>query len=134
MNAELTEFLRSQWGTASPTQYGSQLNPIVEPQGQRLPNGTRTGASGLGAPVIGVAPEVPVTAETLGIAPPQCPPKMTPIIGSDGRWVCVPQSQSGGVGQIVLLGVVGYLAYSWWKDREKGKRHTTPKEEESYDE
>ena len=142
MNAELGEFLRSQWSTASPNQYGSKTNPYVGVEatsGQRLSNGQRVGPSagvrGLGsvgqAPPIGTTPEVPITASTIGVSAPDCGPKMQAVIDpTTGRWICQPAGQSGGIGQLIMYVGLGYLAYLWWKDQGKGKRrHHKPSEE-----
>lgn len=147
MNSELGEFLRSQWSTASPNQYGSNTNPIVETEshGQRLSNGTRVnaGRTGMGsvgqAPPIGTTPEVPVTAASIGVSAPDCGPKMQAVIDPNtGRWTCQPVAQSGGIMQLAVYAGLGYLAWKWWQDREteksKSKHYKSTSEETDYDE
>jgi len=138
MNAELSDFLRSQWSTASPAQYGSKANPFVHETGtQRLSNGQRVPTGGMGtlaqAPPIGTTPEVPITAATLGVPAPDCGPKMTAVIDpSTGRWTCQPAAQGPSFVQLALVAGLGYLAWKWFQDQGKHKHHTTS-EENYYD-
>jgi len=122
MNISVSEFLRDAWATASPNQYGSRTNPFVaEAPGQRLSNGQRVGGMGQTQP-IGTTPEVPITASTIGVPAPDCGPKMQAVIDPNtGRWICQPVSSGPGIGQLAVIGVLGYLAYQWWKGQEKHK-------------
>lgn len=136
MKTELGEFLRSQWSTASPNQYGSLHNPIVDTAsaGQRLSNGQRTGMGQ--APPIGTTPEVPITASTLGVPAPDCGPKSTAVIDPNtGRWTCQPSSSGPSLMQLAMYAGLGYLAWKWYQDQGKHKHHKQRSEEiDDYDE
>lgn len=137
MTNTIEEFLHSEWGSASPNQYGSRMNPFVSAQdtGTRLSNGQRVGGGGMGqAPPIGTTPETPITAATLNVPPPDCGPKSTAVIDQrTGRWICQPTSGSGSsifglsITQLLFFAVLGYLGWMWWKDSGKHqlKRLTT---------
>lgn len=136
MNSDIREFLREQWGTASPNQYGSTGNPVMEPssQGQRMPNGTRVSMGQ--APPIGTTPEVSITAQALGVPAPDCGPKASAVIDpATGQWTCQPVSQGPGLMSWIVYAGLGYLAWKWWQDQGKEKHHHEPRpsEENEYD-
>jgi len=129
----------SQWSTASPAQYGSKANPFVHETGtQRLSNGQRVPTGGMGqlaqAHPIGTTPEVPITAQSLGVPPPDCGPKSTAIIDpATGKWVCQPTAQGPSFMQLAVIAGLGYLAWKWYSDQGKHKHHTQPSEENEHD-